>query len=353
MGSVFRTQRWLAVKLSPRLMSFVVAVVVSTALFAPAAPGQSAEDGELVLEPPAIVEPSGIELDHLQATLDESALLDSETATEVVVIESEEAKPPTRHVSPKKSKVEFGDWLGYNSAKSETTWLASDELGLFSIESFPTIKLGEESGLVFGTGYHFLNGPAAPEMPPRLFDFQFAFHTRKQFNESFFLDTKFGVGAFSDFEGSARDGVRYPGHFVSYWQRSSRCVLVGGIEVLDRDDVSVLPVAGMVWQPHEDVLLELIFPRPRMQLKLDSDCAIYLGGELGGGTWAIERTEGGVRNDNATYRDLRLLFGVTNDEDLSSALEFGFAFDRSIEYRSGVGDRALGSAFILRAQTRF
>jgi len=250
------------------------------------------------------------------------------------------------------SKVKFGDWLGYNAAQNDTTWLAGDDFGMFSIESYPTLQVGHDTALLGGTGFHFLDGPVTPDLRPRLFDFQLASHTRKAWSDRTMMDVKLGVGAFSDFEGSARKGVRFPGHAVWYRSHSDRYVSVLGAEFLDRDDISVLPVVGFVWQPHQEFILECIFPRPRIQVQLDQDHAMYLGGELGGGTWAVER-DGNV-NDNLTYRDLRLTWGVIDfGSKRSSVLEIGWAFDRSLEYRSGVGDQNLDGALILRCHAHF
>lgn len=249
-------------------------------------------------------------------------------------------------------QVEFGDWLGYNASQSHMSWLSGGDFGMFSLESFPTLKIGQESALLLGTGFHFLNGPATPDLPPRLFDFQAAYHVRKAFSPHTLLDIKLGVGAFSDFEGSARKGVRFPGHVVAYRELNREVVSVFGIEFLDRDDISLLPVAGMVWKPHKDLVLEMIFPRPKVQLQLNKNSAMYVGGELGGGTWAIERT--GPFNDNVTYRDLRITCGVMHFGDSSdSVLEVGWAFDRSLEFRSHLGDQHLDGAFLLRSITHY
>lgn len=257
---------------------------------------------------------------------------------------------------PAKESVEFQDWLGYNSAQGDTTWLAGSDFGMFSIESFPTLELGKNSALMFGTGFHFLNGPVAPDMPPRLFDFQMAYQARKPHSSRTILDLKIGVGVFSDFEGSARKGVRFPGHAVGYYQWNCDFVSVFGIEVLDRDDISVLPVGGILWRPQDDLIYELVFPRPKIRLRLDSGRAMYIGGEIGGGTWAIKRTDfvNENTNDNATYRDLRVTFGMMQfGTDSDGVLELGWAFDRRLEFRSSRGDRNFDSAFILRCHTHF
>jgi hypothetical protein len=144
--------------------------------------------------------------------------------------------------------------------------------------------------------------------------------------------------ASSDFEGSSRDGIRFPGHAVGFLKVAPRWELVFGVDYLDRGDLKILPVAGLIVVPHRHVRLEIVFPRPRLVLQLTHNHRLSLGGELGGGSWAIERTN--LVDDLATYRDLRLSIGLehaTDDGDLS-AFEIAYLFDRKLEYTSGIGD---------------
>jgi len=249
-------------------------------------------------------------------------------------------EPPSKNPNDR-----FGQWHGYNSKLSDTTWIASKDFGMFSLEEYPALEINEESALMVGTGFHFLNGPFAPGMPPRLFDFQAAFQTRQVISEELILDIKTAIGAFSDFEGSARKGIRFPGHVVSYYEWRPRLVSVLGIEVLDRDDISLLPVGGFVWRPNENFVWECVFPRPRIQVRLPSDRVIYMGGELGGGTWATQRSD--LSNDNVTYRDFRATIGIKK-VDRSTVFEIGWAFDRSLEFRSGVGNSQFNDALLFR-----
>ena len=244
--------------------------------------------------------------------------------------------------------------FGYNLAQGNTTWLVGNgnDFGILSFESFPTLKTGEDSGMAAGTGFHFLGGPIQTDMPPRLFDFQIGFQQRKWSPDTFGYDVSVRVGVFSDFEGSARKGVRFPGHVVGYYRCAPMVDLALGIEYLDRDDISLLPVAGVIVTPRNKLRLELVFPRPRVDVQISPNQSLYLAGELGGGTWAIERTT--MTNDVVTYRDLRLLLGISSrdDEGDESGFEIGYVFGRDLSYRSGVGDFAPHSTFLMRLTHR-
>lgn len=257
----------------------------------------------------------------------------------------EDSLDPNAELSFPQSAVPFG----YNLRQSNTSWLigGGDDFGAFSLESLPTLPRNKDAGIVTGIGFHFLAGPIQTDMPPRLFDFQIGYQLRKR-TGNFGYDVAARVGAFSDFEGSAREGVRFPSHAVGYYRWAPTLDLVLGLEYLDRDDLKVLPVVGMIMTPREDLRLELVFPRPMVEVLMSPTSTFYLGGELGGGTWAIERTT--MTDDVVTYRDLRLLCGISSrdtDGD-QTGFEVGYVFSRDLSYRSGNGDFAPEETVLIR-----
>jgi hypothetical protein len=247
------------------------------------------------------------------------------------------------------------DFLGYRPALSNTNWLIgrNDRFGITSLEWFPTLPHDATRGVVTGFGIHFLDGPVQTDMPPRLFDFTIGYQWRQRVNPDFALDVALRVGAYSDFEASARKGIRYPGHAVSYTRLTSDFELAFGIDYLDRDDISLLPVAGAIWTPNDNIRIEAIFPRPRAAVRLgDSNDWAYVRGQLGGGTWAIERAN--FTPDNATYSDLRLVLGLESvDADGASAIEIGYVFARELSYRTGVGNYDPQDVVMLNLTTAF
>ena len=241
--------------------------------------------------------------------------------------------------------------FGYNLARSATTWLPGDgdQFGWFSYESIGGVRFEDSPSLVTGFGIHWLDGPAQTDMPPRLFDFSIGIGDRRLIQPNIGYDIVACVGAFSDFEGSAKDGVRYPSHAVTFFRLNPSNELVLGIDYLDRDDIRLLPVVGTIWLPKDWLKVEAVFPRPRVAARIyESSTWVYLGGELGGGTWAIERVN--LVDDNATYRDLRLVLGWETllPESLSSAFEIGYVFDRRLSYSSGIGDYDPPDGFMVR-----
>ncbi len=57
-------------------------------------------------------------------------------------------------------------------------------------------------------------------------------------------------------------------------------------------------------------------------------------------------------DDNVTYKDLRLLVGIMDFQG-HSAFEIGWAFDRSLKFRSGIGNSEFDDAVILRFRAHY
>ncbi len=129
-----------------------------------------------------------------------------------------------------------------------------------------------------------------------------------------------------------------------------------GVAYLDREDVPILPVGGLLWYPHPDLKIELAVPRPRIARRIywqgaftdDVQDWAYVAGEFGGGTWAIRRVDG--TNDLFTYRDYRLILGLQRKaiRGLDANLELGYVFSRAIEYAGTSPDVHPSDTLMLR-----
>lgn len=230
----------------------------------------------------------------------------------------------------------LNEFLGYRHHSSSTDWIIGngDQFGMVSLGAQHYLSQGVNSGIGTGMQFHFLAGPRRIDMPPRVFDFSIGYQKRELLGDLAY-DVAVSVMAAGDFEGSSREGIRFPSHAVGFLRLGPVTELVFGIDYLDRGDVTILPVGGVIVLPHPEVRFEIVFPRPRMVFQLNDRNRLAIGGELGGGTWAIKRD--GLFDDLATYRDLRLSVGLEHvtDEGHVSAFEIAYLFDRSFEYRSG------------------
>ncbi len=244
----------------------------------------------------------------------------------------------------------------YRQQENAWTYLPGDgdQFGWFDLEDSPYISRAKGSGFNVGMALHLLSGPNAVPLPPRLWDFVLGYQTRNTLSDSFSYDLAATAGFYSDFEDSAREGVRFPAHAVGIIHMSDAWDWVGGIDYLDRDDYKILPVAGFSWHspdfPNWNV--DMIFPRPRVDFAMTSSERLYIGGVMGGGTWDIEMP--GEVNDVMTYRDFRLVFGLEQlDRKSISGLELGYVFGRQVSFRTLPSVTEFDDGFMIRWVNRY
>jgi len=253
--------------------------------------------------------------------------------------------------------VTLYDFLGYRYMSSSLDWIPGngDDFGMFSIVCGDHyIKSGINHDIAVGLGFHSLSGPVQTDMPAWVFDFSLGYQIRAEWGPLKF-DLATAVLAASDFKGNARQGIRFPSHAVGFLSVAPELDLVFGADYLDRGDVKLLPVAGLIWVPNPVMRFELVFPRPRITFQITDKHRLYVAGELGGGSWAIERTSFDLDDDLATYRDLRVCVGIEDIEKdgARTAFEIDYLFNRRLEYSSGIGDMNLNDAVMLRLVTRY
>ena len=253
-----------------------------------------------------------------------------------------------------KPAASLSGFMGYRYSTDALEWIpgSGDQFGMFSVLLDRYQPSGIQNGLMAGFGFHVFSGPVESDMPPRAYDFSLGYQVRQQIGQLAF-DLAWAVQVASDFNGDARKGIQYPGHGVGYFAVRPDLDLVFGVDYIDRADIKLLPVAGIVWKPNPAMRFELVFPRPRAFFQLSDTYRLYFSGELGGGTWAIKRP---TLDDNvATYSDLRACMGLASaDKDgRQSAIEVGYLFDRRLEYTSGVGNMRLDDAVMLRLLTTY
>ncbi len=257
---------------------------------------------------------------------------------------------------PRLSYFSQEPYLNYRSDEESLSYLpgGGDQFGWLSFESTPYLGRGYKSGFTTAFNLHLLSGPNVVPLPPRLYDFSLGYQKRGRIKDFMSYDLATSIGVFSDFEDSARDGVRFPGHAVGMLHFKPELDLVFGVDYLSRDDIKLLPVGGISWRPQSmpDLRFDLVFPRPRIDYSIDNRSKIYLAGRLGGGTWDIEFPNND--NDVLTYRELQFLLGLEkrNSEGNLTSLEFGYVFDRRIEFRTLEQTSEFDDALVIRLVTR-
>lgn len=242
----------------------------------------------------------------------------------------------------------------YRQAESGLAWLPGNgqNFGLVEWRYAPYLERDEDEGLKLAFNMTWLSGPHSVPLPARVYEFSAGYQKQGQFSDRFSYDLSARVGVFSDFDGSAREGVRFPSHAVGMFHINDCTDVVFGADYLDRDDISVLPVAGISWRPpaHPALRFDLIFPRPRIDYAFSSSHRMYVAGRLGGDTWDVDD---GIEHV-VTYRDYRVLVGFqsADDDGDTSSIEFGYVFGREMELRGQPGHTAFDDAFIIRFVSR-
>ncbi|EAQ80785.1 DUF6268 family outer membrane beta-barrel protein [Blastopirellula marina] len=226
---------------------------------------------------------------------------------------------------------------------TDSTWIAGsgDNIGITDV--LATITLGFpaptiDSPLIVTPGYgmHFLVGPESIDAPATLYDVYLTTRWIRPINERWGLILSGTAGYYSDFKLQQSDAFRPSAMAIATYNWTPSWQLLGGVVWLNRDDFNILPIAGVVWTG-ENRKLELTFPRPRYSQLWDYGPGYedwwYVTGELGGGTWAVQRSNGA--GDLLTLSDYRVIFGMERRRDGGgkSFIEFGYVFGRELEYK--------------------
>ncbi len=297
------------------------------------------------------------------------------TVDEALAAEGEVLVPPPDVSQPKLDAAATTEWLveqaavppipeqpmvGFELHRDAATWLVGngDDFGFYSLEGVSTLNLGRLEGTFSGYAVHFVGGPIQTDMPPRLFELFVGYRAIGDLSARWGYDVTVSPGIYTDFEGHAHQGWRIRGLGLATYRWSAATTVVLGVACLDRENLDVLPVGGLVIQPNSFTRWELVFPEPRVSTTVhlgnqERPSRLYLRGQLGGGSWAIERDSDAA--DIATYQDLRAFVGISSeDEDgQSTFMEIGYVFDRRLEYRSGIGDMPFDDTIMFRSGVRY
>lgn len=201
----------------------------------------------------------------------------------------------------------------------------------------------------------FIDAPAGVDLPDQVYDALVEFRHLRKVGHRWGLDLAIAFGSYSDFEADSSDALRVTGHGIAAYDWSSSTKVVGGVAYLDRADISVLPVGGVIYQPHADVKYEAIFPRPRASWRFADSVPgvdekwLYLGGDFGSGEWAIVRPATQTP-DVITYTDIQLLVGYERKitGGFSRYFEFGYVFGRELLFQSATPDLRLDDTLFAR-----
>jgi hypothetical protein len=232
-----------------------------------------------------------------------------------------------------------------------------DQLGMFGFDfrDVPNPELPTASTLSMNTGWGitWLTGPKSTDLPPQLFHVTIDIGGITKINDEVVMDLAITPAWYTDWVNRRPEAFRLGGRGAWYYRFDESVQLAAGFVYLNRDDIPALPIAGVVLGNNESGRrFELVFPRPKLAWRVaeteTADHWFYVNGELGGGSWAIKRTD--RTPDVVTYRDYRLMSGFEfrRKKGHRGAIEAGWLFGRAIESRTGRGDYDPQDGFITR-----
>jgi hypothetical protein len=229
-----------------------------------------------------------------------------------------------------------GTWLPRIGARG----LGQDDLQAELITALPCPTVKSPLVVTSGFAVHYLDGPEAVDLPPRLYESYVQFRWMAQVTPQFGLDFALTPGVWSDFEQSSHEAFRMPGHGAAAWTWTDHAKIVLGAAYLDRPDVNVIPVGGIVWTPNDDVKYELLFPYPKIAHRIlderqdgrEIETWAYFKMEFLGDAWAIHHSNGS--DDVVLFRDWRFIFGVERKQirGFGARLEAGYVLGRHIQF---------------------
>lgn len=236
---------------------------------------------------------------------------------------------------------------------AQTLTSGTESLGITSIEAKQSFKFSRWPFLFVTprAGIHFVSAPASTDLPQDLYDFSLDTTAFIPINDRWTIQLAAVPSVFSDLK-ATQHAFRMMGRGLVFYRWSQELQLAGGFVYLDRQDIVALPAAGFIWSPTDDVKFDIMFPRPRIGYRYthneERERWVYATGELGGGSWAFQRTNG--TDDVATYNDLQLLLGIENKTPAGVSWQFeaGYVFNRRLEYLSTPGEIDYPSTAVLR-----
>jgi hypothetical protein len=235
-------------------------------------------------------------------------------------------------------------------AEFTTTYIPRDGgggIGFIDLDAFANIALpvpvpGDKSYLLFTPDIetHFVDDPIAPDLPPRLYDASLLVQFLGQLPSNMLFDVGVQPGWHSDGDNTTSShDFRIAGYAAIGYRFSPTFAFGAGVGYLDRRDIGLIPIAGLIWVPNPDTRFELYPPKPRVERRICAgngfDDWLYVGAELGGGQWAIDRADGS--HDVVSYYDWRALLGVERRSTcggLGGLAEVGYIVGRHLEYAS-------------------
>lgn len=236
-------------------------------------------------------------------------------------------------------------WLEHWRADATADFSGSDKFGLATLYGGATIGLPKIRGITItpSAALHEGLGTADTKLEQNLYDLQVEVAWMHQLDERWRMRVEIGAGLYSDFEIEENlDALRVTGLALFTYEVDRDLQFVVGAAYLNLETQEFYPVAGVVWQPHDRLQFEILFPEWKLagfvKEVREGEIWSYFGGGFYGRTWRVQRAGGS--EDLATYSNWRVHVGweKRHISGMTYFGEIGYVFDRRLRYRSNVGE---------------
>jgi hypothetical protein len=253
----------------------------------------------------------------------------------------------------------------FQKAKFTGTWipqLDDNSLGWTDLRSEVTVAVPfftREAPMLITPFYelHFLDRPNGLDLPPRLHDAAIDFSHFRRVTNNWFVNLAVSPGYYADDHSfDSDDACRINGRAVAVYDPTPELKWVIGATYVHGGWAKVVPVAGFIYEPNDDVSYEMVFPRPRAAWRLATSPVpgrdeywFYVLGEFANAIWAFDQSDG--TDDMLAYRDFRIILGLERKiiGGLSHRIEAGYVFDREIKLASDGDEVDMEDSVLLRA----
>lgn len=261
--------------------------------------------------------------------------------------EAEQSSTPSE-IKPAENRSSFGWIAGTGNQLGILEWMGRD----LSVVDYSAADRGTFR-INGGHEFRWLTGPDSTDLPPYLFSLFVEVGAGIKVGNDWSFDVMVCPSWNTDFANKSYQLFRLPWQAVNTFRLDDEWKLVAGLTDLDREDIQLLPVAGVIYRPADGSAdYNLVFPRPKAAWRLShADQGRHWGfvsAELGGNSFTIQRT--GAIQDIVTLRDYRVFVGFESrgGKRHTSRLEFGWIFGRAVEYVSGIGNYNPGQTAMIR-----
>ncbi|MGL6195554.1 MAG: hypothetical protein ACRC2T_12110 [Thermoguttaceae bacterium] len=152
---------------------------------------------------------------------------------------------------------------------------------------------------------------------------------------------KLMLNAMPSYSGDGKSNYRCivcPAMIAAIWTPNVKWNVTFGVIYLDRSDIPVLPMGGVIYTPNDDWRFDLTAPQVKIARRLNAYCSakeqnwVFIGGGFSGGSWSI--TSVNEQSDYAMSREYLVKTGweYSRTNFCKFTTDIAYVFGREIQF---------------------